>query len=190
MEIRPLEPSDKEDSYAIIKVILEHLDVPLINQFGWEEAKEILKTAMDKPYYRYGCQNGYGVFVEGELVSVAYAYPGVMDPMIEAPLETTMIEMGYSSDQIPSRYAFVEALMDEFYLDSIATKKGYEKNGYATALIHYLEKQAQAQGYAKLSLNVDFDNQKARQLYEQLGFTVRSEVMIGGQAHYHLVKEV
>lgn len=63
MEIRPLEPSDKEDSYAIIKVILEHLDVPLINQFGWEEAKEILKTAMDKPYYRYGCQNGYGVFV-------------------------------------------------------------------------------------------------------------------------------
>ncbi|MCY3031085.1 MULTISPECIES: GNAT family N-acetyltransferase [Aerococcus] len=190
MEIRQLKISDTQASYQVIKVILEHLDEPLINEYGWETSGKIIAQAMKKPYYRYGYAHGYGVFEADQLVAVAYAYPGVLDPIIESPLETTMLEMGYSLDQIPRSYAETEALVDEFYLDSLATKQGEEGKGYARQLIAHLGQVGREKNYHKLSLNVDFHNQRALTLYQRLGFETISELIIGGHPHYHMIKAI
>lgn len=42
--------------------------------------------------------------------------------------------------------------------------------GVGTAMIYYAEKMCQENGFKKVGLGVEFDNQRARKLYERLGY--------------------
>jgi ribosomal protein S18 acetylase RimI-like enzyme len=65
---------------------------------------------------------------------------------------------------------------DTAHIHSLQVAKDLHRQGYARHLMQELEKEASRIGLTKLTLGVDRDNEKARNLYSSLGYTLLKEV--------------
>lgn len=60
----------------------------------------------------------------------------------------------------------------DFYIAEIAVDKKYRSKGYGRKIIEDVLNHAKNNGYKRVTLDVDFRNEKAKLLYERLGFEV------------------
>lgn len=67
-------------------------------------------------------------------------------------------------------YAGVNVVMDEGYIDNVAVRKAYRRNGVASALLDVFIRFAQAHELAFLTLEVRASNEAAIALYTRHGF--------------------
>ena len=67
-----------------------------------------------------------------------------------------------------------EAEKDELHLANLAVKPRNRGKGIGSQALTYFEQKARQAGFSKVSLAVDINNQKARQLYERLGYQVKA----------------
>jgi GNAT superfamily N-acetyltransferase len=77
-------------------------------------------------------------------------------------------------------FAFLEPAVDYFsgeahgHVGMIAVTEAAEGRGAGAALMRAAEEWARSRGYPKLTLNVFEGNQRARQVYERLGYQVET----------------
>lgn len=84
----------------------------------------------------------------------------------------------------------VEAHDDELYIDTVCVTEAARGRGIGTQLLQFAEKRAIETGYQKLSLNVELSKEKAKKLYEKLGFVETERWSIIGEPFYHMVKQL
>jgi ribosomal protein S18 acetylase RimI-like enzyme len=53
-----------------------------------------------------------------------------------------------------------------------------------------MEEMAYKNGYPKLALNVEFENEAAKRLYERVGFKTVKTTFIMGKPFHHMVKNL
>ena len=129
-----------------------------------------------------------------ELVKLTEAH---IPQMVE--LEKTCFSLPWTADMIKSElnnpsclylaavdgdtlvgYIGVQTVLDEGYINNVAVRPEYRRQGIAAALISLLVEQARAIGLAFLTLEVRENNAPAISLYEKLGFTT-----VGRRKNYY-----
>lgn len=82
-----------------------------------------------------------------------------------------------------------ESKTKEVYLDTFGVESNFQGQGIGTKLITYIVEKYQSQtNISHLSLNVSFKNNKARKLYERLGFHKNDEININYEPYFHMIK--
>jgi len=64
------------------------------------------------------------------------------------------------------------AAPDEYYISNIAVLPEQQGHGLGNQMLQLTEKKAREQGYKKISLTVDIENERALSLYCRTGFEV------------------
>ena len=70
------------------------------------------------------------------------------------------------------RFVICDIKKDDIYIAEIAIDEKQRSKGYGTKVIKDVIDYAQKNGYKRVILDADFKNQKAKALYERLGFKV------------------
>ncbi|MFB1033402.1 MAG: GNAT family N-acetyltransferase, partial [Aliarcobacter cryaerophilus] len=83
-----------------------------------------------------------------------------------------------------------ECFEDEFYIDTVSVSTSFQGRGIAKELFSFAEQKAKELDLKKLSLLVDFENPKAKALYERLGFKDNEILKVSGSNFYHMIKQL
>lgn len=81
-------------------------------------------------------------------------------------------------ESVPVGYAGMTHVCGEGYIDNVAVHPACRRQGTATALLRYLDRQARTRGFSLLTLEARVSNAGAIRLYEREGF-VRQGVRPG-----------
>ena len=83
-----------------------------------------------------------------------------------------------------------ECFENEFYIDTISVSEKFRGQGIAKELFVFIEKKAKELGFEKVSLLVDFENPKALDLYEKIGFKKNTILEVSNHNYHHMIKMV
>ncbi|MEC1180811.1 GNAT family N-acetyltransferase [Metasolibacillus meyeri] len=139
---------------------------------------ELIKRTDNRHSYLYT----YVAKQEDTLLGIAVLYDGLTAKELDANL-AAWLQAKNASTIIDA-----EAHDDEFYIDTVCVTPHARGLGIGTKLLKFAEEQAIAKGYTKLSLNVELEKDKARALYERLGFTITEPWTIIDEPFHHMVK--
>lgn len=67
---------------------------------------------------------------------------------------------------------------DEYFISNLAVYEEHRGRGIGSGLLHAVEKDALDKGLGKISLYVEIDNTRARNLYEKFGFSITDKAIL------------
>ncbi|MGX9132893.1 GNAT family N-acetyltransferase [Rummeliibacillus sp. JY-2-4R] len=134
---------------------------------------------------RHSYKNTYIAEIKGNVAGIMVVYSGDLAPTLDQNLEEWLAAKHADTQTIE-----VEAHTDEFYIDTICTAPLFRGHGVGTTLLKYADNVAIENGYRKVSLNVEKHKDRARHLYEKMGFVYAEPWMIIGEEFDHMVKKV
>jgi ribosomal protein S18 acetylase RimI-like enzyme len=140
----PIRPARADDEPALLGLLQRLADFPL-------------------PQWRSGDQ-------------IAAADRGLLAEAIRRPAPDTAILVAEDPPGSPAGFSFTTTRPDYFtgrphaHLEVLTVAPGREGRGIARALLQATEGWARDRGYPHLTLNVFATNQRARTLYERLGY--------------------
>lgn len=121
--------------------------------------------------------------VSGNLVvGILVCYDGGQLHRLRSPfIEETLRRFGSDFNDMPD-----ETEDGELYIDSLAVADGYRRHGIARHLFLDAEDRAEALGIPILGLLVEKDNDRAKSLYNKVGFRYVNDRKWGGHTLSHL----
>ncbi|AXK48342.1 GNAT family N-acetyltransferase [Aliarcobacter trophiarum LMG 25534] len=155
---------------------------------GEDEDKKILETL---DYYvkmdicRLSYNNIYTYKIENQIVAILLVYNSNDVKKLDLPMLDHLKTKGITLNSFDK-----ECFDDEFYIDTVSVSPDFQGRGIAKELFSFAEKKALELGFKKLSLLVDFENIKAKYLYEKLGFKKNETLIVSGSNFYHMIKEI
>ncbi|MBR4953335.1 MAG: ribosomal protein S18-alanine N-acetyltransferase [Oscillospiraceae bacterium] len=115
-----------------------------------------------------------------ELEKICFSLPWTAD-MIRSELNNpSCLYLAAVDGDTLVGYIGVQTVLDEGYINNVAVRPEYRRQGIAAALISLLVEQARAIGLAFMTLEVRESNAPAISLYEKLGFTT-----VGRRKNYY-----
>ena len=144
---------------------------------GENEDKKILETL---DYYikmdvcRLSYNNIYTYETNNQIVGLLLAYNSNDVEKLDSPMIEHLKRKNIFLDSFEK-----ECFEDEFYIDTVSVSPSFQGRGIAKEL-----------DFGKLSLLVDFENPKAKALYERLGFQDNEILKVSGSNFYHMIKEI
>lgn len=115
-----------------------------------------------------------------ELEKICFSLPWTAD-MIKSELNNpSCLYLAAVDGDTLVGYIGVQTVLDEGYINNVAVRPEYRRQGIAAALISLLVEQARAIGLAFMTLEVRESNAPAISLYEKLGFTT-----VGRRKNYY-----
>lgn len=92
-------------------------------------------------------------------------------------------------------FSIKEAENDEYFISNIAVFPEQQGQGLGQYMLHQIETKARIQGFSKVSLTVDIENERALSLYKRMGFNIMETVgieplrrLIGYRGFHRMVK--
>lgn len=126
---------------------------------------------------------------DGEAMGVCVSYDGADLKRLRVPFfeeANSVLGWGLTPEEIESLPG--ETSDDEFYLDTLMTLPGFRGRGVAKALISDASDKARRTG-KPLGLLCDIDNDRARRLYDSLGFKEYGLRPFAGHEMHHLRRD-
>ena len=123
--------------------------------------------------------------VTKDILGILIVYSGEEGVILDANLQCWL-----KQKNAPITSIDVEAYLDEFYVDTICVHKNARGLGIGTALLHFAEEVALSKGFTKVALNVETQKEKAKKLYERLGYVVTQPWTIINEPFFHMVKTI
>lgn len=177
--------AQQNEATKIAPLIYDAIGEIAIRLTGEQEEQAILSTLAElvaRTDNRHTYLNTY-VAMQGEtLLGVLVLYDGLSVQALDANLAAWLKEKNAPAN------LDVEAHDDEFYIDTICVAPAARGLGIGTKLLAYAEKLAREKGYQKVSLNVELEKEKARTLYERVGFVITEPWTIIDEPFHHMVK--
>ncbi|MBF4694104.1 GNAT family N-acetyltransferase [Fusibacter sp. Q10-2] len=189
--IRKAEKDDYLDVIPLIKLAIGDMANTYTGYQDEALMDKTLKALYLEKQSRFSYENVYIACFENKIAGQITAYPAEVMATLNRHFET------YFNPDAEDREARLKALVaskegfeGEYYIDSLAVYKAYRGLGFASDLIHEVERIAFDAGYDKLSLLVALNNPKAERLYEKLAFKSDQMVQVLGHPYKHLVKHI
>ncbi|MBR8462495.1 GNAT family N-acetyltransferase [Campylobacter sp. faydin G-105] len=179
--------ADKKDAARCIELLnlaMDEIAFKLSGTDKRDESDEILRSFFVSEINRLSYNNIYVYRFDGKIVGVMCVYDGAKIEILDEPILSHLNSIGIC-DELDS-----ECFDDEFYIDSIAVDESYRGRGIAKELIAYASVLAKQKGIKKVSLIVDIDKPKAKRLYESLGFSKDTEMIVCKHRYEHMIKEI
>lgn len=153
---------------------------------GENNEKKILETLdlyIKMDTCRLSYNNIYTYEIDKKIVGILLAYNSNDVNKLDLP----MIEHLKRKDIFINSFE-KECFNDEFYIDTVSVNSSFQGRGIAKELFNFAEKKAKELNFRKLSLLVDFENIKAKALYDKLGFCDNEILKVSGSQFHHMVK--
>lgn len=183
--IRPAKPEDGVLAAPLIVDAIDEIANRLTGEEDSEKVLEMLDELFKRTANRHSYLNTYVAELDGAFAGIMVAYGGDKAETLDKNLEKWLADKGAAVPTIE-----VEARADEFYIDTICSSRAHRGQGVGTALLNHADIVAKEKGYHKVSLSVEKQKVRARQLYERVGFKFSEPWMIIGEEFDHLVKEL
>jgi len=171
--------------------------------FGSDNAQQTLSRLFEMKSNRFSHQFSEVINPSGKIAGLVVSYPGQLMRKLELPTALRVVQ----AIGIFGFFRFVrqalpllnvkEAAPDEYYISNIAVLPEQQGYGLGSQMLRWVEKKARQQGYQKISLTVDIENERALSLYCRTGFevvqTIGAESLrrhIGYGGSYRMVKNL
>ena len=155
---------------------------------GENEDKKILQTLdfyVNMDVNRLSYNNIYTYEIDSKIVAILVAYSSNDIEKIDKPI------LDYLKTKDIYLEAFEqEAYEDEFYIDTISVHPDFQGRGIAKELFAFAFGKAKELGFKKVSLLVDFENPKAKNLYKKVGFEKNSVLTVSENRFHHMIKTI
>jgi len=186
IRIPMIQQAKKENITNLSLLILNAIGTIANTLTGENERNKILETLdlyISMDINRISYNNIYTYKIENELAGLIIAYNSNKIKELDAPI----------LNHLKSKNMFLksfdkECFKDEFYIDTVSVFEKFQGNGIAKELFIFIEKKAKDLGFKKISLLVDFENQKALKLYEKIGFRKNSILNVSKHNYHHMIK--
>jgi ribosomal protein S18 acetylase RimI-like enzyme len=152
--------------------------------FGSDNAQQTLSRLFEMKSNRFSYQFSEVISSSGEIAGLVVSYPGQLLRKLELPTALRVVQaIGISGFFRFVRQAlplihFKEAEPDEYYISNIAVLPAQQGHGLGNQMLQLTEKKARQQGYRKISLTVDIENERALSLYCRTGFEVVQTISV------------
>ena len=186
-----IQPARRSDAEVIGRAVVTAVGEEISEQFAGskERLPLVYKTFSDlaaRDDSQYSYKNALvALDPEGQVAGVIVSYDGArLHELRRAFIEVANDVLGYD---IKEEEMADETSPDEIYLDSLCVFEPYRGQGLAKRLIDAAAK-AHASSGKPLGLLVDYDNPRARRLYDRLGFVRVGERPFAGTVMEHMQK--
>lgn len=183
--IRKVQKEEIPRLYPFVLRILKDMELAVLDKIDPDTLRDIVVDAMHSPNYRYGYENAYVYMIGDEIAGVLFGYPGRWEPLIDGPLQASMVKHGYSYEKISQEN---ETVSGEWYLDTLVIDPNFRRRGVASALIEHAFKVAKEMDFKRIGLNCEMDNVPAYNLYKKVGFKQVTQLVLSGHVYWHMVK--
>lgn len=183
-----IKQADK-NSIENISTLIYSAILDIANTLTGEDEKEKILETLD--YYikmdvcRLSYNNIFTYNIENKIVGILLAYNSNDVEKLDRPMLTHLNKKGLTINSFEK-----ECFKDEFYIDTVSVNIDFQGRGVAKELFSFATKKAKELGFKKLSLLVDFENPKAKALYEKLGFKDNEILKVSGSNFYHMIKKL
>lgn len=186
MRIRKAKPADV-DMIANSILMAEGEMVPFFTGHEDEEnSRRILKEFILSPVScRYSLDNALVAETDGTAAGAAFAFPADNQPELDLLILASVNARGYNLKEL-----FFEGEAGTYYLSSMGVDPRFRGRGIGAALMAAAEAEGARLGFARASLLVAEEKQKAKALYERLGYAVSKTVSIAGFRYYRMGKQL
>ncbi|GGE70640.1 GNAT family N-acetyltransferase [Priestia taiwanensis] len=178
--------ADSKEAAILLYETLEGIAVKLTGGTTDEEVLATLEDFFQQEVNRLNYTNAFVKVIDNKLAGIMIAYHGKDAEAIDAPiiehLRTLKNDATITIDK--------EAEEDAYYIDTLSVNAEFRGQGIGTDLMKAAEDYAKEQGYDKISLNVEYDNERAHNLYTKVGFKEEKTITIIGKKFYYMVKEL
>lgn len=184
--IRPANIDDAEQAIPLLYSAIGKIAYTLTGTSNHSEAMRILTDFFRQQGNRISYENTTIEERDGQVAGMLVSYHGSRAEALDEPFVTRIrAETGVTDYTITK-----EPRSDEYYLDSIAVHDGYQGQGIGKALMQAFEEKARKEGYSKLSLIVEQENDRAFALYRKMGYQEDGTLMVSGSLFWRMVKIV
>ena len=183
-----IQQAKKENITNLSLLILNAIGTIANTLTGENERNKILETLdlyISMDINRISYNNIYTYKIENELAGLIIAYNSNKIKELDAPILNHL-----KSKNIFLKSFDKECFKDEFYIDTVSVSPSFQGRGIAKELFSFAEQKAKELDFKKLSLLVDFENPKAKALYEKLGFKDNEILKVSGSNFYHMIKKL
>lgn len=181
--IRPAVPQDAAFAAPLIAEAIGEIACRLTGKQEGDQVEKELTAFFKQKTNRHSYLYTWVAQIESTPVGLFVLYEGRVGKQVDALLSKWLQETG-----APIFSLDTEAHDDEWYIDTLCVHPDFRGQGVGTFLLEQAEKIAKQSGAHKLSLNVEVQKERARLLYERLGFNRTELWMIAGKHFHHLVK--
>lgn len=175
---------------AIMMAVGDELVDEIANGKGREAVKSVFTRLAEMENSQYSFRNSLvAETAGGEIAGIVVAYDGAI--LLEARrlfFSLAKEQLGWDIyELVADGEPEVETDPSEFYLDSLAVWPGFRNRGVASSLIREVERRALLAG-KPVGLLCAAHNDRARRLYESLGFREVGQRPFAGEMMTHLQK--
>lgn len=181
--IRPAEKEDIDQLIALVWIVLEDMELPLLKQEPENHLKALMKKAMLTENYRYSYRRAIVCLRDETIAGTAFGYKGELEPEIDQAFIEVTQAAGLENGHL---FQDTETHPGEWYLDTLVTHAAYRGQGVATELLAAVPEIAKSQGEAFIGLNCDQKNESAKRLYQKAGYQKVGECTLSDTVYDHM----
>ncbi|TVX93223.1 GNAT family N-acetyltransferase [Paenibacillus agilis] len=186
--------SHPKDAKKASKLMFDAMDwLGNLFQFNSLKSTRLIEKLYLKPNTRFSHEHTHVVEIDGEVAGILTTAAGSkLDRFNLSAALNSVSFLGFKTIKNVLKHAgpllkTKEALADEYYITTLSVDSKFRGKGIGTKLLDLAEQLAIDNGYLKCSLTVDASNEKARRLYNQLGYVEQHQYKL---MHYTFVRMV
>ncbi|QRG69474.1 GNAT family N-acetyltransferase [Brevibacillus choshinensis] len=183
--IRRATPTDADFAAPLIYEAIGDIAHSLTGATEPNEVIRVMSQFFAQTGNRLSYENAVIAMDKDKPVGLALFYHGSQTQRLDRPFEEHVKRVTGETPHIVK-----EARDDEFYLDTVVVSGDSRGKGIGKALLNAFEEESERRGHEKIALLVDEDNQRARKLYESIGYRQDGTIMVSGHLYSHMVKSV
>ncbi|MBD8497320.1 GNAT family N-acetyltransferase [Paenibacillus arenosi] len=183
-----------QDANKAAKLMFDAMDwLGDLLQLNKVKGPQLVQTLYLKSNTRFSSEHTHVVDIDGEVAGILTTAAGSkLDGLnLRAAVKGFSFITGKMLKNVAKHAGSLlktkEALDDEYYITTLSVDSKFRGKGIGSKLMDLAEKLARENGYRKCSLTVDANNEKARRLYNQLGYVEQSQFKL---MHYTFVRMV
>lgn len=185
MMIRKAEPADAAFAAPLIYDAIGDIAHTLTGATKADDVIQMMSQFFALKNNRLSYENAIIAMDKGEPVGLLICYHGSQTEVLDRPFVEHVKRLTGKAPVLVK-----EARDDEFYLDTVVVRSDCRGKGFGKVLLEAFEKEGERRGYDCVSLLVDEENSRARQLYERVGYRQDGELMLSGHMFSHMVKKL
>lgn len=184
--IRNATKNDCEQAAVLIYDAIHDIAHALTGELDKQNVLKQLEVFYCQEMNRLSYRNCLIKSVDDQVVGIVIVYHGKDAQQLDEPI------LAHLQAKNPKNNLVIDKEADEtdFYIDTVSVNPQFSGRGFGTELLNAAIEKARQLGYSTVSLNVEENNQKARRLYERLGFMYKKEIMINNHVYAYLVKQI
>lgn len=188
LSLRPATPADAVEAAELLADTMGGYGVMTMGLGSLLRETTILQDWFARPGHRFSYEFCWLAELENKVVGLLLTLPGDRLDGLERSLSRGILKYYNPFELVQMVWRLMvigrsdEAEKNEYVLAHLAVKESFRRKGIAACLINKAEELAVQNGFTRLVLEVELDNQPARILYQKQGFEVQFKTEFGRHA--------